>query len=220
MPRSRARPAPTAASGRNHRHTQSRGAPGGDVARGPGLPEIRRAVPDGELPDVRVQVTRAQKGEAHRQLAAVAIEGVVGHERVLRRVDHAEGGAEAAIEALDPARAGRGDRALDERVAREGEDDVQLRSVLEQALGPQDVRAAGQRAVRVARRVAVQFRLDALGDLPLGPCRESPGHPGGRDPMAAEVRDPGAGEDAEDLGSLPVSAQTRRNCRRVVASDA
>ena len=62
------------------------------------------------------------------------------------------------------------------------------------------------------------------GDLPLGLCRESPGHPGRRDPMAAEVRDPGAGEDAEDLGIAPgerahqAQLPARRRQRRVVVA--
>ena len=87
----------------------------------------RAAVPDGELADVRVQVARAQQGEAHRQLACRSGTGRRrARTRCPWRTSTLKAALQAALEALDPARPGRGDGALDERVAANGQHDVQL----------------------------------------------------------------------------------------------
>ena len=80
---------------------------------------------------------------------------------------------------------------------------MQLGTAREQRLGPHDVGSAGERAVRVARSVARQLGVDAIGDALLRRGGKSPWRPDGGDPMAAEMSDPGAGQDADDRGIGP-----------------
>ena len=71
-------------------------------------------------------------------------------------------------------------------------------------LGPHDVGSAGERTVGVARGVARASSASmrsATSSLRLG--RKSPRHARGGDPMAAEMSDSRAGEDADDLGIGP-----------------
>ena len=160
----------------------------------------RAAVPDRELPRLDVQVTRAQQREAHRQLSAVAVENVIAEEGVIRRVLHRCGLSQAAVETLDPCLAGGRDGASDELVAREGQDDVQLSAVGEERLRPEDVSAARERAVGIARRSAGDLGADACGDVALRLRWEAAGCVDGRDPVPAEVHDVRTGKHAEQVG--------------------
>jgi hypothetical protein len=185
---------------RDHSDGVSGAAPRGNVDRGPGFAERGPAVPNSELVHIRVEIAGAQQGQSHRQLTAVPIERVVRQKRVVGGEDHARRTAEAPVEAFDPLRPGRHHRTLDELVRRDRKDDVKVRSVSQQRLGPKDVSAARERPVCVSRRIALHLRLDPIGDAALGFWREPSRHPVRGYPMSTEMDDARPGEDLDELG--------------------
>ena len=175
-------------------------SPGVDVDRRAGGAARRAAVPDRELADLGVEEARAQQRQPHRQLGPVAVEHVVAEERVVGRIADARGRRQAALEALDPAPAGRRHRRSLELLARERQLDVQLAAAFEQCLRPQDVGAARQRAVGDPDRPPVELLGDRAGDGRLLRCRKAAIRAGSRDPVAAEVRDRRACERGQHRG--------------------
>ena len=112
---------------------------------------------------VRVQVARAQQGQAHGKLAAVAEQHLVATVGVVGGKANGRGAPRhRSNRSTHPSR--RDDGFLDEFRANEREHDVQLGSGSEQRLGPQDVGAAGQGAVRVPRGVPLHDLVDAPRD--------------------------------------------------------
>ncbi len=160
-----------------------------DVDRGPGFSRRRLAVPHGELANRSIEESRSQQCEAHRQFRPVSIEHVVAQIRVVCRETDRGRSIHAPPETRHPFTPTIGDGALHELLGREGQYHVELSTDGQERLGPHDVRAAREGAVREPGGIRRDLDLDAVADLRLGRRRKPSARARWRDAVPAEMDD-------------------------------